>query len=80
MFGRANCVHFGIGEFDLSCVHVLDQLVAVHEVDADDVVAQFGDYVHRMGKFLSFDPEVHFIDPYGVHCVSGCGDAALGIQ
>jgi hypothetical protein len=80
LFGCANRVHFGVGKFDLPRVHVVDQLVAVHEVDANDVVVQLGDHVHRVSKFPSFDPEVHFIDPYGVHCVSGCGDAALGIQ
>ncbi len=78
MFGRANRVHFGVGKFDLPSVHVVDQLVAMHEVDAD-VVTQLGDHVHHMSKFLSHDPEVHFIDPNGVHCVPGGGDAALGI-
>ncbi len=79
MLGDTDRVHFGVGKFDLSCVHVIDQLVAVHKVDADDVVVQFGDYIHRMGKFLSFHPEVHFVDPYGVHCIPRCGNAALSI-
>ena len=79
LFGCANRVHLGIGEFDLPHVYVLDQLVAVHEVNANDVVVQLGDDIHRVSKFLSFDPEVHFVGPFGVHCVSGCGDATLGI-
>ncbi len=80
LLGHANRVHLGVGKFDLDCVYIIDQLVAVHEVDANDVVVQLGDHIHRVSKFLSFDPEVHFIDPYGVHHISGCGDAALGIQ
>jgi hypothetical protein len=63
LLGGADCVHFGIGEFDLPRVHVLDQFVMVHEVDADDVVVQFIYDIYRMSEFLSFDPEVHLIDP-----------------
>ncbi len=79
MFLHVNCVHLGIGEFDLSRVYVLDELFVVHEVDADNVVVQLGDDIHWVSEFPSFDPEVHFIDTYGFHCVSRCGDAALGI-
>ncbi len=38
LLGSANCVHFLVGKFDLPCVDVIDQFVAVHEVDADNVV------------------------------------------
>ena len=38
LLGGADCVHFGVGKFDLPRVHVIDQLVAVHEVHVDDVV------------------------------------------
>ncbi len=38
LLGGTNHVHFGIGELDLSRVHIVDELVAVHEVDADNVV------------------------------------------
>ncbi len=38
LFGSANCVHFFVGELDLPCVDVVDQFVAVHEVDANNVV------------------------------------------
>ncbi len=38
LFSSANCVHFFVGEFDLPCFDVIDQFVAVHEVDADNVV------------------------------------------
>ncbi len=48
-------IHFFVGEFDLPCVDVVDQFVAVHEVDADDIVVELVDDVHRMGEFLSFD-------------------------
>ncbi len=77
--GGANRIHLVVGELDLPHVNVVDQLIAVHEVDADNVVVQFIDDIHRMSEFLSFDPEVHFIDPYGVHGVSGCGDASLSV-
>ncbi len=70
LFGGTNCVHFGVGELDLSRVHVIDQLAAEHEVDADDVVVEFVNDVHWVSKFLSFDLEVHLIDPYGIHCIS----------
>jgi hypothetical protein len=80
LFGHANCVHLGVGEFNLSRVYVIDQLVTVHDVNANDVVVQLGDDIHWVSEFPSFDPEVHFIDPYGVNCVSRCGNAAVGIQ
>ena len=51
----------------------------MHEVDANDIVVELVDDVHWMGEFLSFDVQVHFIDPERVHCVSGSGDAALCI-
>jgi len=51
-----NRVHLGVRKFHLSGIHVVDQLVAVHEVNADNVVVQFGDNVHQVRKFSSFDP------------------------
>ncbi len=48
LFGRTDCIHFLVGEFDLPCVDVVDQFVAVHEVDADDVVIEFIDDIHRV--------------------------------
>ena len=48
-------VHFFIGEFNLPRVHVVDQFVAVHEVDADNVVVELVDDVHRVGELLPFD-------------------------
>ncbi len=79
LFGGANGVHLFIGEFDLPCVDVVDQFVAVHKVDANNVVVQLVDHVHRVSEFLPFDIEVYFIDPNRIHCVSGSGDAALRI-
>ncbi len=79
LFGSANGIHFLIGEFDLLRVDVVDQFVAVHEVDADNVVVQFVDHIHWVREFLAFDIEVHLIDSNGIHCVSGSGDAALRI-
>jgi hypothetical protein len=79
LLGGANRVHFIVGELDLPRVHVVDQFVAVHEVDANDVVVQFVYDIHWVREFLSFDPEAHFIDPYGIHGISGCGDAALRV-
>jgi hypothetical protein len=79
LFRGTNHVHLGISKFDLPGVHIVDQLVAVHKIDADNVVVQFGDHIHRMGEFLSFDPEVHFVNPDRVHCISRCSDAALSI-
>ncbi len=38
LFGSSNCIHFLVGEFDLPCIDVVDQFVAVHEVDANNVV------------------------------------------
>ncbi len=52
----ANCVHFGVGKFDLSGVNIVDPLVAVHKINADNVVIQFGHHIYRVCKFLSFDP------------------------
>ncbi len=77
LFSSANCVHFFVGEFDLSRVDIVDQFVAVHEVDADNVVVQLIDDVYWMCKFLPFDIEVHLVDSKGVHCVSRSGNAAL---
>ncbi len=56
-------VHFFIGKFNLPHVHVVDQFVAVHEVDADNVVIELVDDVHRVGELLPFDVKVYFIDP-----------------
>ncbi len=77
LLGGTDHVHFGI---DLSRVHIVDQLVAVHKVDANDIVVQLGDYIHWMSEFSSFDPEVHLIDPYGVHCISGYSNATLSVR
>ncbi len=63
LLDRADRIHFFIGEFDLPRVHVVDQFVAVHEVDADDIVVELIDDVHRVGEFLSFDVQVYLIDP-----------------
>ena len=77
LFCGGNCIYFCIGEFDLSGVNILDQFVAVHEIDANDVVVQHVDNVYWVCKFLSIYSEVHLIDPYRVHCVPGGSDAAL---
>ncbi len=74
--GGTNHVHFVISELDLP----RDQIVAVHEVDADNVVVQLVYDIHWVSEFLSLDPEVHLIDPYGVHCISGWGDATLSVR
>ncbi len=79
LFGSTNRVHFGVGKFDLPGVHVVDQLFAVHNVHADDVVVQLSDHIHWVSEFWSFDPEVHFVNPYRVHCVSRCGNTAVSI-
>ena len=63
LLDRADSIHFLVGEFDLPCVDVVDQFVAVHEVDADDIVVEFVDDVHLMGELLSLDVQVYFIDP-----------------
>ncbi len=64
----------------MSCVDVVDQLVAMHEVDANNVVIQLIDDIDQMCELLSFDIEIYFIDPDGIHCVPGGGDAALRIR
>jgi hypothetical protein len=79
LLGRADSIHFLVGEFDLPCVDGVDQFVAVHEVDADDIVIELVDDVHWVGEFLSFDVQVYFIDPERVHRVPGSGDAALRV-
>ncbi len=38
LFGGTNHVHCDVGKLDLSGVHIVDQPVAVHEVNPDDVV------------------------------------------
>jgi len=52
LFDRADRVHFFVGKFDFPRVHVVDQFVEVHEVDADNVVV---DDVHRVGELLPFN-------------------------
>ncbi len=69
LFCGTNRVHLGVRKFHLSGINVVDQLVAVHEVNANDVVIQFGDDVHWVRKFSPFDPQVHLVDPDGVHCI-----------
>ncbi len=63
LFGGTNGIHFFVGELDLPGVHIVDQFVAVHEVDADNVVVQLVDDVHQMSELLRFDIKVYFIDP-----------------
>jgi hypothetical protein len=79
LLGGANGIHFFVGKLDLPRVDVVDQLVAVHEVDANNVVVQLVDDIHQMGELLPFDIEIYFIDPDGIHFVSRGGDAALSI-
>jgi len=79
LFGGTNCIHFFVGKFDLPRVDVVDQFVAVQEVDANYVVIQLVDDVHWMCKFLPFDIEVHLVDSKGVHCISGSSNAALRV-
>ena len=55
LLDRTDRVHFFIGEFNLPRVHIIDQFVAVHEVDADNVVVELIDDVHRVGELLPFD-------------------------
>jgi hypothetical protein len=64
-----NCIYLGVSKFHLPGVNVVDQLVAVHEVNANNVVVQSGDHIYRMCKFSSLNPEVNLVDPTGVHCV-----------
>ena len=59
LLGRANSIHFLVGELNLPCVHVVDQFVAVHKVDADDIIVELVDDVHWMGELLSFNVQVH---------------------
>ncbi len=57
LFGGANGIHLFVGEFDLPRVDLVDQFVAVHEVDADNVVVQLVDNIHWVSELLSFDIE-----------------------
>jgi len=76
----ANRVHLGVHKFHLSGIYIVDQLVAVHKVNADNIVVQFGDHIYRVCKLSSLNPQVHLVDPDGVYCVpGGGGDAALSI-
>ncbi len=79
LFGGANGIHLFVGKFDLPCVDVVDQFVLVHKVDANDVVVQLFDDIHQVCELLPFNIEIYFIDPNGIHCVSGSGDAALRV-
>ncbi len=79
LLGRTYGIHSFIGKFDLPCVDVVDQFVAVHEVDADDIVVKFVDDVHWVSELLSSDVQVYFIDPERVHCVPGSGNTALRV-
>ncbi len=79
LFGCANGIHFLVGEFDLPRVDFVDQFVAMHKVDANNVVVQLVDNVHRVSELLPFDVEVYLIDSNGIHCVSRSGDAALHV-
>ena len=51
----------------------------MHEVDADDIVVELVDHVHRVGELLPLDVQVYLIDPERIHGVSGSGDAALRV-
>ncbi len=79
LFRCANCVQLCIRKFHLSGVGIVDQLVAVHKINADDIVVQFGDHVHWVCEFSSFDPQIDFVDPDGVHCIPRGGDTDLSI-
>jgi hypothetical protein len=76
----ANCVHPGVCKFHLSAIHIVDQLVVVHKVNANDIFVQFSDHIYRACKLSSFNPQVHLVNPDGVHCIPGGGDAALSIR
>ncbi len=67
LLGRTYGIHFLVGKFDLPCVEIIDQFVAVHEVDANDIVVEFVDDIHWVSELLSFDVQVYFIDPERVH-------------
>ncbi len=67
LFGSTNGIHLFVGELDLPGVDIVDQFVAVHKVDADNVVVQLVNDVHRVSELLSFDIKVYFIDPNGSH-------------
>jgi hypothetical protein len=69
LFSGGNCIHLCISKFDLPCINIVDQLVAVHKSEANDVVVQLVDNIYRMCEFSSFYPEVHLIDPNRVHCI-----------
>ncbi len=43
LLGGANGIHFLVGELDLSRFDIVDQLVMMHEVDANNVVVQLID-------------------------------------
>ncbi len=79
LLGGANCIHFFVGEFDLPRVDIVDQFVALHDIDANNVVVQLVDDVYWVRKLLSFDIKVHLIDSNGVHCILRSGDAALRV-
>jgi len=77
LFGGANGINFFFGEIDLPRVYVVDQLVGVHEVDANYVVVHLVDDIHRVSELLPFD--IYLVDPNVIHCISGSGDAALHV-
>ncbi len=52
LLGGTNGIHFFVGELDLPRVDGVDQLVTVHEVDANNVVVQLVDDVYRISKTL----------------------------
>ncbi len=63
LFGGANGIHFFVGKLDFPRVYIVDQFVAVHEVNANIVVVQHVDDIHRVSELLPFDIEIYFIDP-----------------
>jgi hypothetical protein len=71
LFGGTNGIHLFVSELDLPGVHIVDQFVAVHEVNADNVVVQLVDDIHRMSELLPFDIKVYFIDSIGIYCIPG---------
>jgi hypothetical protein len=43
LLGRTYGIHFLVGKFNLPCVDIVDQSVAVHKVDDDDIVVELVD-------------------------------------
>ncbi len=80
MFSGTNSVQVSVCEFHLLGMHIIDELIFVHKIDAGDIVIEFCDDIYQVCKFSSFNPEVHVVDPYRVHCIARCGYANLSIR